>query len=242
MLCLATRMPSFVSGAPASTAADPAHVLLVEDDPDNNDMYATALRGAGFRVTQVHDGLQAWHQVLSQPPHVLVTDLAIPGIDGFELCRRLRSIERTAGLPMITVTGLARDTDVQQAQGAGFDAVLLKPCDPSTLLAEVHRTLAHSAELKMRSQVQRRRVAELRQQVTVTLDRSDATTVRERTPQRIDALQRIRGEYTEMPGLTLTIAQASRLWCVDPALCRDLLERLVADGFLKRHNGSYSRS
>ncbi len=241
-LCLAMCMPESASTMPASTAADLAHILLVEDDPDNNDMYATALRGAGFRVTQVHDGLQAWKQVLSQPPHVVVTDLAVPGMDGFELCRRLRAIERTAGLPMITVTGLAHDTDVQQAQGAGFDAVLLKPCDPSTLLAEVNRTLAHSAELRMRSQVQRRRLTQLREHVASTLQRSTAISTPERIRERIDALQRIRGEYIEMPGLTLTIAQASRLWRLEPSLCKDLLGRLVSEGFLKRHNESYSRS
>ena len=146
------------------------------------------------------------------------------------------------GLPTITVTGLALDTDVQQAQGAGFDAVLLKPSDPSTLLAEVHRTLAHSAELRSRSLLQRRRVAELRQEVATTLQRSEAVSNCDVVRQRLDALQRIRGEYVEMPGLTLTIAQASRLWRLDSSVCQELLERLVAEAFLKRHHESYSRS
>jgi CheY-like chemotaxis protein len=233
-------MPSILASPPRSTSADVAHVLLVEDDPDNNDMYATALRGAGFRVTQVHDGLQALRHVLAQPPHVVVTDLAIPGMDGYELCRRLRAIEGTAGLPVITVTGLARDTDVQQAQGVGFDAVLVKPCDPSALLAAVNRALAHSAELRPPSFQQRRRVDELRKQA-FALERSGAAMNRARVRLETEALQRIRGEYSEMPGLTLTIAQASRLWRLEPSLCKPLLDRLVAEGFLKCHHQSYSR-
>src|SRR4029450_9569767 len=157
-----------------------------------------------------------------------------------ELRRRLRAIQRTAGLPVISVTGLARDIDVQQAHGVGFDAVLVKPCHPSTLLAAVNRTLAHSAELRQRSFVQRRRGDELRRQATSTLERSAASLNREPTRQHHDALQRIRGEYTEMPGLTLTIAQASRLWRFDPGLCQHLLDRLVAEGFLKCRHQAYS--
>jgi hypothetical protein len=63
-----------------------------------------------------------------------------------------------------------------------------------------------------------------------------------RTRHRIDDLRRIRGEFIEMPGLTLTIAQAARLWHLDPQDCKALLERLIADGFLKCHHESYSRS
>jgi CheY-like chemotaxis protein len=233
-------MPSLLSGAPV-TPASLAHVLVVDDNPDNNEMYATALRGAGFRVTQVHDGMQAWKQVLSQPPHVVVTDLAIPGMDGFELCRRLRAIERTAGLPVITVTGLARDTDVQQAESAGFDAVLVKPCDPSTLLAAVNRTLSRSAELRQRSLLQRSRVDELRKHAALVRERSAAFVNRAQIRQQHDTLQRIRGEYTEMPGLTLTIPQAARLWRIDPSLCKELLDRLVEEGFLKCRHRAYSR-
>jgi hypothetical protein len=119
--------------------------------------------------------------------------------------------------------------------------VLVKPSYPSTLLAAVNRTLAHSAELRQRSLLQRRRVDELRKQAACALERSAAALNRERTRQHTDALQRIRGEYTEMPGLTLTIAQASRLWRLEGDVCQDLLDRLVADGFLKCHHQAYSR-
>jgi hypothetical protein len=129
-------------------------------------------------------------------------------------------------------------------QIVGFDAVLVKPSDPSTLLAAVNRTLARSAELRERSLLQRRRVDQLRKQAACTLEGSAAALKRDRTDlmrQHRDALQRIRGEYTEMPGLTLTIAQASRLWRLEASVCQDLLDRLVAEGFLKCHHQAYSR-
>jgi hypothetical protein len=89
---------------------------------------------------------------------------------------------------------------------------------------------------------QRRRVAELPQERTPTLQGNGAGSPHDLIPQRVDALQRIRGEYIEMPGLTLTIAQASRLWRLEARVCQDLLDRLVVEGFLKRHHDSYSRT
>ena len=80
-------------------------VLLVEDDRDGRRMYADWLTQAGFRVEQAHNGLQALERALDARPHVVVTDLNIPGIDGFELTRRLRQDSRTRDVPVIAVTG-----------------------------------------------------------------------------------------------------------------------------------------
>ena len=113
-------------------------VLIVEDDQDGRRMYADWLTNAGFRVDQAHNGLQALERALDSRPHVVVTDLNIPGIDGFELTRRLRQDSRTRDVPVIAVTGYAAlASDPARARRAGCDAVLPKPCSPEDLEAAI---------------------------------------------------------------------------------------------------------
>jgi two-component system, cell cycle response regulator DivK len=109
-------------------------VLLVEDDFDGRRMYAEWLTNAGFRVQQAHNGLQALECAFQSIPDVVVTDLAIPGIDGFELTRRLKQDSRTCDVPVLAVTGYAAfAADPGRARRAGCDAVLPKPCSPDDL-------------------------------------------------------------------------------------------------------------
>ena len=109
-------------------------VLLVEDDRDGRRMYAEWLSQAGFQVIEAHNGLQALERALDSSPDAVVTDLNIPGIDGFELTRRLRSDERTRRVPVLAVTGYAAfASDPGRARRAGVDAVLPKPCSPEDL-------------------------------------------------------------------------------------------------------------
>jgi two-component system cell cycle response regulator DivK len=109
-------------------------VLLVEDDQDGSRMYADWLTGAGFRVSQAHNGLQALERAIDSLPDVVVTDLNIPGIDGFELTRRLKQDPRTRDIPVLAVTGYAAfAADPDRARRAGIEAVLPKPCSPGDL-------------------------------------------------------------------------------------------------------------
>jgi CheY-like chemotaxis protein len=120
-------------------------VLLVEDDPTGREMYATALEQAGFRVAQAHNGLQALDKALELRPDVVVTDLAIPGIDGLELCRRLRVDPRTGRIPIIGITGYSGFVaDPERATRAGCDRILIKPCLPDDLQREILRLLAQA--------------------------------------------------------------------------------------------------
>ena len=113
-------------------------VLLVEDDQDGRRMYADWLTEAGFRVDQAHNGLQALERALDSRPQVVVTDLNIPGIDGFELTRRLKHDPRTRDVPVVAVTGYAAfASDPDRARRAGCDAVLSKPCSPEDLEAAI---------------------------------------------------------------------------------------------------------
>lgn len=97
-------------------------------------MYAEWLSLAGFRVVQAHNGLQALERAFESPPDAVITDLNIPGIDGFELTRRLRNDARTRAVPVLAVTGYAAfAADPARARRAGVNAVLPKPCSPADL-------------------------------------------------------------------------------------------------------------
>ena len=113
-------------------------VLLVEDDQDGRRLYADWLTEAGFLVDQAHNGLQALERAFDTRPNVVVTDLNIPGIDGFELTRRLKQDPRTCDVPVLAVTGYEPfASDPGRALRAGCDAVLPKPCSPDDLEAAI---------------------------------------------------------------------------------------------------------
>lgn len=117
-------------------------VLLVEDDSAGRRLYAEWLTQAGFVVNQAHNGLQALERALDSVPDVVVTDLNIPGIDGFELTRRLKSDPRTRAIPVVAVTGYAAfQADPGRAIRAGCDAVLEKPCSPEDLESAIRSLL-----------------------------------------------------------------------------------------------------
>ena len=122
-----------------------AGVLLVEDDRDGRRLYAEWLTHAGFRVEEAHNGLQALERAFEAVPDVVVTDLNIPGIDGYELTRRLKQDPRTRGVPVLAVTGYAAfAADPGRAQRAGCDAVLEKPCSSEDLETAVRNLISNT--------------------------------------------------------------------------------------------------
>jgi two-component system, cell cycle response regulator DivK len=125
------------------SAADAPNVLLVEDDRDGRRLYAQWLRDAGFQVHEAHNGLQALERALDLRPDLVVTDLNIPGIDGFELTRRLRQDARVAQVPILAVTGYAAfAAEPARAHRAGCDAVLPKPCAQEDFEVAIRALLA----------------------------------------------------------------------------------------------------
>lgn len=122
-------------------------VLLVEDDQAGRRLWADWLTRAGFRVRQAHNGFQALEQALEATPDVVVTDLNIPGIDGFELTRRLKTDPRTRNVPVVAVTGYAAfAADPTRAHRAGCDAVLEKPCTPDDLESAIRALVAEGRQ------------------------------------------------------------------------------------------------
>jgi DNA-binding response OmpR family regulator len=118
-------------------------VLVIEDDIDVRRLYASALHDACFEVIEAHNGLQAMEKAAENGPDVIVTDLGLPGIDGFELCRRLKSDARTVQVPIVAITGryLSPD-DHERVRRRGCASVLIKPIDAAELVSSVRKVLA----------------------------------------------------------------------------------------------------
>jgi two-component system, cell cycle response regulator DivK len=117
-------------------------VLIVEDDPETRQFYAHALEQHGFRTEQAHNGRQALEKAREDAPDLVLADIALPGMDGIELCRELRADVRTRTIRVIAITGYGDRHYPDRARGAGADQVLTKPCDAETLVAEARRLLA----------------------------------------------------------------------------------------------------
>jgi CheY-like chemotaxis protein len=123
-------------------AADGPLVLVVEDDPETRDYYVTALNLHGFRTADAHNGLQALEKAFVATPDLVLADIAVPGIDGIELCRRLRADARTRDVPVLAVTGYEDRHYRDRALHAGADRVLLKPFESETLVREIRDLVA----------------------------------------------------------------------------------------------------
>jgi len=120
-------------------------VLLVEDYDDAREMYAEYLTLLGFDMAQAANGLEAIEQALQRPPHIVVMDLSLPHMDGWETVRRLKANERTAGIPVVALTGHVVADFSRRAHQAGFEGFLTKPCLPEDLVTEIRRILGAAA-------------------------------------------------------------------------------------------------
>ncbi len=128
-------------------------VLLVEDDPATRQFYTVALERDGFQVDQAHNGHQALDKAFRAPPDLVVTDIAVPGLDGIELCRRLRADSRTKRVPVLAITGYDDRHYPDRVTNAGADIVLIKPCAADRIVAEARRLLGLSPSQHVRPTV-----------------------------------------------------------------------------------------
>lgn len=112
-------------------------VLLVDDFEDAREMYTFAFADAGVDVEHAVDGEHALFKALTHPPDVVVMDLAMPTLDGWEATKRMKAHPRMAHVPIVVLTGQVEPDALRRAHDAGADAVLTKPCSPEALLAVV---------------------------------------------------------------------------------------------------------
>ena len=108
-------------------------VLVVEDFADNRDLLTEYLTFRGFSVTAVADGEAALRSAREHRPDVILMDLRMPGLDGWQATRRLKADPNTANIPVVAVTAHALRPEVESARDAGCDAVVAKPFDISAL-------------------------------------------------------------------------------------------------------------
>jgi DNA-binding response OmpR family regulator len=138
---------------------DPPHILIVEDNADTREMYAIFLSNLGCRVDQAEDAHRAIGYIATSSPDVAVVDIALPGMDGIELCRHIRHLARERSPVLVVITGLALGSaDMARLHEAGVDLLLFKPCLPDALAAEVRLVLARSAYLQQASRALSRSV------------------------------------------------------------------------------------
>jgi two-component system cell cycle response regulator DivK len=117
-------------------------VLIVEDQSDLRQLYAQELMIGGFDVIEAGNGADAISSTSSQSPDVILMDLSLPVVDGWEATRRLKSDERTAHIPVVALTAHDGAGELQRATRAGCDWFVPKPCPPHALITEVRRILA----------------------------------------------------------------------------------------------------
>jgi two-component system, cell cycle response regulator DivK len=116
-------------------------VLVVEDYQDAREMYSAYLQFSGYRVAEATNGYEAIQQAQALKPDIILMDLALPKMDGWEATRRLKKDPQTRDIPVVALTGHALAGHAEGAREAGCDAFVTKPCLPDALVAEIRRML-----------------------------------------------------------------------------------------------------
>ena len=116
-------------------------VLVVDDFADNREMYSEYLSFSGYEVIEARNGKEAIDAAQTRMPDIIIMDLSLPVMDGWEATRQLKADERTRRIPIVALTGHALAGHSKGAKEAGCDSFLAKPCLPDQLVAEIRRML-----------------------------------------------------------------------------------------------------
>jgi len=122
-----------------------ATILIVEDNADTRSAYADYLRWCGYLIREAENGRDALASIEANEPDLVLLDLALPIVDGWEVARRLRAHPRHARLPIVVVTAHSLFGDERRIRQSGCDAFLTKPCDPDRLVATIAGLLTGTA-------------------------------------------------------------------------------------------------
>ena len=128
--------------------SDKINVLIVDDDPDFAEVVSGLLESRGYVTTTAPDGHSALDRLQSNLPDVLVADIMMPGMDGFELCKRIRDDSDMAGLKIIFVSAKSYEFDRKRALALGADGFIAKPIDPDTFGEVVGKIVEDRVDIK----------------------------------------------------------------------------------------------
>jgi DNA-binding response OmpR family regulator len=119
-----------------------AYILVVDDEWMNRELLEAYLMLGGYRVGMANSGEKALEMAAADPPALVMLDVRLTGLDGLEVCRRLKNDAGTHSIPVVMVTALESEEDQQQAIQAGADGFITKPFEMETLLAQIRSLLA----------------------------------------------------------------------------------------------------
>lgn len=125
---------------------DAGLVLVVDDDWMGRELLQAYLTSAGYRVLQANNGELALQMAFDNPPDLVMLDVNMTGMNGFEVCARLRQNKATQAVPVLMITALQSETDAQQADEVGANGFVTKPFDAATLLDQVARLIQPSQQ------------------------------------------------------------------------------------------------
>jgi len=120
----------------------PKRILIVDDEPNIVVSLEYLMKREGFETAVAADGEDALRAVAEGAPDLVVLDVMLPKMNGFEVCRRIRAEERWRGIKVLMLTAKGRDTEVEKGLGLGADAYVTKPFSTRDLVAQVHALLA----------------------------------------------------------------------------------------------------
>lgn len=121
-------------------------ILIVEDNEDNLMVYRTILEHVGYAVIEARDGEEGIARAREEHPDLILMDISIPRIDGWEATRRLKKNEETRDIPIIALTAHALEEDREKALRVGCDGYLAKPVEPRRVVEEVKRYVGPAEE------------------------------------------------------------------------------------------------
>lgn len=119
-----------------------AKILVVDDEEHIVMILKDSLEFGGFQVMTAYNGEEAMEAVAKEKPDLLVLDIGMPKMDGWEVCRRLKAQESTRQIPIIILTAYAHATDEQKGKSLGADRFIKKPCDLTYLIEQINLLLA----------------------------------------------------------------------------------------------------
>lgn len=121
-------------------------VLVADDNVDNRTVYVMILKHLGYRVLEAGNGEEAVRLATEELPDLVLMDLQMPGVNGFQATERLKGADATARIPVIAITALAMDQDREMAFAVGCDDYFAKPLEPRVLAEEVLRRIGPAVQ------------------------------------------------------------------------------------------------